>query len=315
MQFSFRNARIGTRLGLVFSLLVLLMVLATGYGALKLKQTTSTLKRLSATEWQMTQLARDWNAQAAMNTLRVTTNARLGTGEFSDELTKQSKLTAVANAELIKKIEALVSDAEMKALFDKAVQARKVALAFDPQLDALKNSGDFVALEGLLAGDFDKTRKTYQAAVDELAALATARAAAAQEHAEAGTNLAATVVGVLVLVCVGVAGGFGWWLTRSIAVPIGEAVQHARAIAGGDLSQAVSIEAGGEAGELARALAEMQASLRRLVGEVRSTTDSITTASAEIATGNQDLSHRTEQTASNLQQAASSMEQLTGTVK
>ena len=47
MQFSFRNARIGTRLGLVFSLLVLLMVLATGYSAIKLKQTTSTLKRLS----------------------------------------------------------------------------------------------------------------------------------------------------------------------------------------------------------------------------------------------------------------------------
>jgi methyl-accepting chemotaxis protein len=315
MQFSFRNARIGTRLGLVFSLLVLLMVLATGYSAIKLKQTTSTLKRLSATEWQMTQLARDWNAQAALNTLRVTTNARLGTGEFSDELTKQSKLTAVVNAELIKKIEALVSDPEMKALFDKAVQARKLALAFDPQLDTLKNSGDFVALEGLLAGDFDKTRKAYQAAVDELAALATTRAAAAQEQAEAGTNLAATVVGVLVLVCVALAGGFGWWLTRSIAVPINEAVQHARAIAGGDLSQAVSIQAGGEAGELARALAEMQASLRRLVGEVRSSTDSITTASAEIATGNQDLSARTEQTASNLQQAASSMEQLTSTVR
>jgi methyl-accepting chemotaxis protein len=318
MQFSFRNARIGTRLGLVFSLLVLLMVLATGYSAIKLKQTTSTLKRLSATEWQMTQLARDWNAQAALNTLRVTTNARLGTGEFSDELTRQSKLTAVVNGETIKKIEALVSDPEMKALLDKAVQARKAALAFDPQLDALKNSGDFVALESLLAGDFDKTRKAYQVAVDELAALATARADAAQAQAEAGTNLAATVVGVLVLVCVGVAGGFGWWLTRSIAAPIGEAVRHARAIAGGDLSQTLSIRAGregGEAGELARALADMQASLRRLVGEVRSTTDSITTASAEIATGNQDLSARTEQTASNLQQAASSMEQLTATVR
>jgi len=315
MQFSFRNARIGTRLGLVFSLLVLLMVLATGYSAIKLKQTTSTLKSLSATEWQMTQLARDWNAQAALNTLRVTTNARLGTGEFSDELTRQSKLTAVVNGETIKKIEALVSDPEMKALLDKAVQARKAALAFDPQLDALKNSGDFVALESLLVGDFDKTRKAYQVAVDELAALATARADAAQAQAEAGTNLAATVVGVLVLVCVGVAGGFGWWLTRSIATPIGEAVHHARAIAGGDLSQTLSIQAGGEAGELARALADMQASLRRLVGEVRSTTDSITTASAEIATGNQDLSARTEQTASNLQQAASSMEQLTATVR
>jgi len=315
MNSSFRNTRIGTRLGLVFGLMVLLMVVATGYSAVKLKQTTSTLQHLSATEWRMMQLARDWNAQAALNTLRATTNARLGTGDFSDELTKASKATSAQNAETIRQIEALVSDPEMKALFDKANAARQVALAFGPQLETLKNSGDFVALEGLLAGDFDKSRKVYQAAVDDLAALAGARAATAQQQAEAGTNLAAAVVGVLVLVCVGTAGAFGWWLTRSIATPIRDAVTQARAIAGGDLSQVLRVHSGGEAGELERALADMQASLRRLVGEVRSSTDSITTASAEIATGNQDLSARTEQTASNLQQAASSMEQLTGTVK
>jgi len=313
---NFRDARIGTRLGAAFGLMVLLMVLATGYSAIALKHTTGTLQRLSAHEWQLMQLAREWNAQAALNALRATTNARLGTGEFPDQLTKDAKATAARNDETVKQLQALVADdAQTKAVFDRALAARQVVTAFDPQLDTLKNSGDFVALEGLLAGDYEKGRKAYQAAVDELASLASSRAAEAQQSAQAATNLAAAVVGALVLVCVGVAGGFGWWLTRSIANPIKDAVQQARAIAGGDLTQVLQVRSGGEAGELERALADMQASLRRLVGEVRQTTDSITTASAEIATGNQDLSHRTEQTASNLQQAASSMEQLTGTVK
>ena len=104
-------------------------------------------------------------------------------------------------------------------------------------------------------------------------------------------------------------------ISRSVTEPIAQAVQSARRVAQGDLSENIETTRRDEAGELLQALAQMQGALRQLVGQVRTATENITSASTEIASGNLDLSTRTEQAASNLQQTASSMEQLTGTVR
>jgi methyl-accepting chemotaxis protein len=104
-------------------------------------------------------------------------------------------------------------------------------------------------------------------------------------------------------------------ITRSITGPIGRAVQVATTVAGGDLSSRIVVRGNDETAHLLQALAMMNDSLARIVGQVRASSDSIATGSAQIATGNADLSQRTEEQASNLQQAAASMEQLSGTVK
>ncbi|HET9650754.1 MAG TPA: methyl-accepting chemotaxis protein, partial [Usitatibacter sp.] len=105
------------------------------------------------------------------------------------------------------------------------------------------------------------------------------------------------------------------WVMRSITSSLTEAVDIARRVADGDLETAISADRHDEMGRLLRALAEMQASLRRVVGDVRSSAHGVASASAEIARGNGQLSHRTEEQASSLEETASSMEELTGTVK
>jgi methyl-accepting chemotaxis protein-1 (serine sensor receptor) len=62
-------------------------------------------------------------------------------------------------------------------------------------------------------------------------------------------------------------------------------------------------------------MANMRASLIRLIGEVRGAAQNIANGSTEIAAGNIDLSSRTEQQAASLQQTASSMDELTSTVR
>ena len=92
---------------------------------------------------------------------------------------------------------------------------------------------------------------------------------------------------------------------------------HANRLAQGDLSGEIDTSGNGnpDAAATLRALASLQAELRRSIGAIRTGADSVTNAAREIALGNADLSQRTEQTASNLQQAASSMSQLNGTVR
>ncbi len=106
-----------------------------------------------------------------------------------------------------------------------------------------------------------------------------------------------------------------WVTLRSICGPLDQAVAVATRIASGNLSGRVSTEGQDEPARLMKALADMQQSLRNLVGQVRESSESIEVASSEVASGNTDLSQRTELAASHLQRTASSMEDLTTTVR
>ncbi len=109
-------------------------------------------------------------------------------------------------------------------------------------------------------------------------------------------------------------GGLGVWLARSITRSVAQATAAVRAIASGDLGQAIPTQGKDEIGQLLGRVAEMQAALRKVVGEVRAGVESVSMASAEIAGGNLDLSTRTELQASRLQQTAASMAQMTSTM-
>jgi methyl-accepting chemotaxis protein len=103
--------------------------------------------------------------------------------------------------------------------------------------------------------------------------------------------------------------------TRSITGPLGEAVDIARRVAGGDLTSVIDVGSSDETGQMMQALKHMNSSLTSIVAEVRAGTESISVASGEIASGNLDLSTRTEQQAASLGQTSGSMRELTGTVQ
>jgi methyl-accepting chemotaxis protein len=91
--------------------------------------------------------------------------------------------------------------------------------------------------------------------------------------------------------------------------------RHVEAMRDGDLTTTPRAWGSDETARLIGSVAEMQQSLRRIVGEVRQAADHIVHASGEIATGSSDLSTRTGQTAASLEQSASAMEQIAATVR
>lgn len=122
----------------------------------------------------------------------------------------------------------------------------------------------------------------------------------------------------LSLLTLALAGGIGFFITRSLLKELGgepsEAAEMARAAAQGDFTHSVSVKHG-DTHSLLASLSAMQASLASVVISVRHGSEGVSTASAEIAQGNNDLSARTEQQASVLEQTAASMEELGSTVK
>ncbi|WP_296510960.1 methyl-accepting chemotaxis protein [Rhodoferax sp.] len=123
----------------------------------------------------------------------------------------------------------------------------------------------------------------------------------------------ATLGALLIIVVVGL--GLIWLIPTSVIQPVQQAVQLAERIAGGDLSQPVTVKGTDELGRLLGSLEQMQAKLADVVSNVRQGSEAVATASSEIAQGNHDLSARTESQASALEQTAASMEELGSTVK
>ncbi len=129
---------------------------------------------------------------------------------------------------------------------------------------------------------------------------------------------ARTIMIGLGLLALLVAAAIGALISRRLLQELGgepgEAVTLARAVAQGDFTHTVAVQAG-DTQSLMASLGLMQGNLAQVVTTVRHGSEGVATASAEIAQGNNDLSARTEQQASALEETAASMEELGSTVK
>jgi methyl-accepting chemotaxis protein len=127
-------------------------------------------------------------------------------------------------------------------------------------------------------------------------------------------------LGVIALMATALVCGLGLavLITRRLIGQLGgepqAAAAVARAVAGGDLSTPIVLQAGDDSSLMA-SLQLMQRGLAGAVTQVRRGSEAVATASTEIAQGNHELSQRTEQQASALQQTAATMDHLGTTVR
>jgi methyl-accepting chemotaxis protein len=232
---------------------------------------------------------------------------KAGEKAFRSHLAAARKLTAdnPAQQERLKKLE--------------QAQADWYAKAVTPALEMRAKSNDGASIDPLLQFErdghgregMDSMRKILAEFSGEEEKLLASRAADA-------ASLQSVTANTLIfggLLTIALAATLAWILSRSIVLPLTDAVRIARTVAAGDLTSDIRSHSQDETGQMLQALSEMNQSLVNIVSEVRHGTDTIATASSEIARGNQDLSSRTEQQASSLEETASSMEQLTGTVR
>ncbi|QDZ30720.1 HAMP domain-containing protein [Noviherbaspirillum sp. UKPF54] len=103
-------------------------------------------------------------------------------------------------------------------------------------------------------------------------------------------------------------------MVNAVTRPLAQAVETARRVAQGDLSNRIEVTSHNEIGALQQALAEMNNALVAIVGEVRAASQEIAHGTGEIANGNNDLSRRTEQQAASLDKTTSSVAQLAAAV-
>jgi methyl-accepting chemotaxis protein len=309
------NLKIGTRLGVGFSLILLLLVAMTAIGILRLSSASAKTDEMINVKVRDERLIAEWGKIIEVNAARTT-------GAFMvRESADQKKLEALMAAssgratQIQDQIGASLDNEELKPLFKKVLDTRKAYTEFRKAVFTAKNGGDLDRAAKIYEGEMTQSRISYLAALktfaDRQAALLDATAVEIQEQYQSGRallimlGLAAIVFGVIA----------AWWITRTITRPINAAVKVAETVSSGDLTSDIQVNSNDETGQLMHALKTMNNNLVNIVGQVRNGTELMATASTEIAAGNQDLSSRTEEQASSLEETASSMEELTSTVR
>ncbi|RDV01353.1 methyl-accepting chemotaxis protein [Undibacter mobilis] len=112
-----------------------------------------------------------------------------------------------------------------------------------------------------------------------------------------------------------VTAAFWFHLERHVIAPMQQALKAALCMAGGDMTVNVETKLTGDAGQLLRALRQMNINLRSVIGDVRGNFEAMQKATHDIVEGNVDLSGRSDSQAAVLEETAASMEQLAATVQ
>ncbi|QPF73810.1 HAMP domain-containing protein [Roseateles sp. DAIF2] len=309
------NLRVGSRLGLGFGLLLLLMLAMGLFASNRVERVQANVVDL-ATNWlpSTQQLA---GLNEALNQMRrAELQMLLGGGEKA--LQEESARLATQWEQvpkLLKAYEQSLSGAEERQRFDEFRATIEAYRAAQPRLVSLLREGKQEEALAWLRGD---SRRAFRATTDAIAKLTTLNdSGAAQAHQDAQTSYGAVQWGIWLMVAVALSlgAGVGWLLTRSLTRPLHYASQSADRIAGGDLSLELRADSADELGDLLRALARMQEALNQSVGTVRRSADSIALASQEVSSGSLDLSSRTEQAASSLEETSAAMQQVTDTAR
>ncbi len=314
------NLKIGQKLGLGFGLLLALLAVLAGASALQMSRLADdsdyfAINLVPSYEVQNT-IALGLNSLRRYEFRHVMVSDAEGKRQTEANIDKTRKLMATAFDRYEKE---LVSDDEdlrdLKA-------ARSLVGAYEAQMDLVRevshqgidNSEQKAVADVMILGPSFQAFGAAEAAVRTWWDYNVKLARQQTVDSRSTYNTAKITMLTLVLVAFGLGIGAAVAITRSIVLPLQQAVHIATTVAQGDLSSHIEVKGRDETAQLLGALVQMNDRLADIVGQVRAGSDSIATGSSQIATGNADLSQRTEEQASNLQQTAASMEQLASTV-
>ncbi|ORL67080.1 methyl-accepting chemotaxis protein [Pseudomonas putida] len=311
-----RSLNIGSRAGLGFTVIALL-VLAMGLIALlqahKMDDATAQIRN----EW----LPSIQTVAEVGSSLGRTRALTLRTLILQDEtqLKKTVDLVRHINQEIVEylnRYEKEIDAAEDRKLFENFRGSYAKYLSIQKQiLDgvevSLERSDEIKLANGVLADSADLMMIDLNKLIkfNEQGAVNAADQTNKAFDAAVFLIVAALVVILLLMVVIAVV------LTRSIVLPLAEAVVVADRIASGDLTQPITIEGSDEPAHLLTALKQMQISLHDTIEKISESSNMLASASEELHAVTEDTNRGLNQQSAEIDQAATAVNEMTAAVE
>ncbi|WP_158555102.1 methyl-accepting chemotaxis protein [Fulvimarina endophytica] len=253
-----------------------------------------------------------------------TTEARLGAvaaaAQVEPDLVREASAEARSTIEqLATDMKALAANPQVASLTGTPAAALSTEIAsFSAALDAeIQNALLFKqdsAMTALLdefspiAAQLDTKLQQIAAASDEDAAAS--KAASDVAYASMRMTLIGLIIGAIVL---GAAAAM--WMALSISRSLNRAVEVAKAIGSGDLTQDIKVRGNDELADLQHAMADMNENLRRIVSDVTSSANQVASGSQQSSSTAEQLSQGSTEQAAATEQASAAMEEMAANIR
>lgn len=204
-----------------------------------------------------------------------------------------------------------LSAAEKALVQDFEARQRTLTPLVDTTLAALRNEDFSFASQRSFIVDAQNVIREQVALLDKLVVVQRDYAAAMHEEAQEAFNQAVWLDGVLIVGAIALGLIVGMLITRSITIPMREALTVAEGIAEGNLANRIDGEGVDEVSRFRAALGSMQESLRTVVGQLQTSSRHLTSSSAQLASSADSVSEASGRQSEAASSMAASVEEMT----
>ncbi|HKS14184.1 MAG TPA: methyl-accepting chemotaxis protein [Pseudomonas sp.] len=310
-----RNMKIGTRAASVFTLLALL-VTAMGLLALyETRQMDSATDDIRVT-WMPAVMALG-DVSNNLGRARALTLRSVLLEESNQRASTLATIKGV-NQELDDGLQAYqrtIIAADDRALFDAFTAAHKRYQDLQTSILTEIGAGNIAQAKVLISGPLAEYADTMIHALDALIDYNGKGAEAASERSSTVADEAFSFLVVSLLVILLALALIATLLTRSIVLPLADAVSVAERVATGDLTRDIAFTGRDEPALLLGALDRMQQSLRTTIRQIAASSDQLASASEELHAVTEDTSRGLHQQSAEIDQAATAVNQMTAAVE
>lgn len=309
-----RNLNIGPRLTISFGILALLILLQGLFSLGKMASMQE--KGREITEEWMPALEAIGKLNLSLMRYRIFALRTLVDTTPEGLAQNDARLTSISTDidQAQRAYEGLITEEDERRVYAALITAKAAYFASVEKVKGLVRAGDIDGAKAHIDTEQIQLADALTKHLLELGKINTAgaQAAASDSHATYVSSRS-MVIGTILLALV-ITGVLAYIITRTITLPIHQAVAAAELVAGGNLSKRIDSEGQDEPARLLAGLALMQDSLRNTINHIANSSIQLASATEELHSVAEDSSRTLQRQNSEIQQAATAVTEMSAAV-
>ncbi len=211
--------------------------------------------------------------------------------------------------------EKLIDSREERSAYDDYVRLLGQYRQIEERMKSLSRNNQTEELRTLLNTELLSNSETVNAVLTRLLDINNSMANDSNQKAADQYDSAFDLVVALLVLATALTVLFAWLLTRSITLPIAQALDAAENIAEGNLTRPIKVDGDDEAGRLLRAMHKMQEKLRDTLQRISGSATQLASAAEELNAVTDESARGLTQQNNEIEQAATAVNEMTSAVE